>query len=335
MRAVCSAMPLRSRTLRLHDLPPAECEKLLGERSGALRSRLDLLDLGPQSRIGRRRGTRAATGGEPLENETAAAENGGEKVVEVVRHATRQPADRLHFLRLPQLLLEGLAIGDVHRHADRADDRAVDVAQRLDVTGVDPFGPDLLVGAGVSADGAQVRRDGGQLRIVRPEEVEDALADAFSRPHADRRQGAAVGRGINQLAVGRPEKRGELRQQQPQPRLSAGEGVVGELALNGERHLIGNEDQQVEIVGVIADAGRVALHDERADDGAVAQQRDAEPVDRRRADLFDLAALRPDCRRHRAKRAAVGRCAGRIRSGPVPGSLAAADPRADRGNRES
>ena len=46
------------------------------------------------------------------------AGDGGQRVVEVVRDAAREPADRLHLLRLPELILELAAVGDVLHRAD-------------------------------------------------------------------------------------------------------------------------------------------------------------------------------------------------------------------------
>ena len=58
------------------------------------------------------------------------AEDGGEQVVEVVRDAAGEPADRLHLLRLPQRVLGQLALRDLlvqsrvgHRLAARAPQR--------------------------------------------------------------------------------------------------------------------------------------------------------------------------------------------------------------------
>ena len=154
---------------RLHDLPAAERQQLLGQRGGALGGRLDLLDLGAEGGLSAR--LAAGAGIEPVEDEAAAAEDRGQEVVEVVRDAAGEPPDRLHLLRLAQLLLERLAVGDVDRHADRADDRAIHVAQRLDVAGVDAVGPVLFVGAGVAADrradaSAMAGRDGSVVSKI-------------------------------------------------------------------------------------------------------------------------------------------------------------------------
>src|SRR5215467_2969667 len=39
-----------------------------------------------------------------------------QEVVEIVRHAAREPTDRFHFLRLAKLLLEDVPLADVLRH---------------------------------------------------------------------------------------------------------------------------------------------------------------------------------------------------------------------------
>jgi hypothetical protein len=52
-----------------------------------------------------------------------------EDVVEVVRHAAGQPADRLQLLRLAQLLFEAALFGDVLLHSDEVGDCAVDVVE--------------------------------------------------------------------------------------------------------------------------------------------------------------------------------------------------------------
>jgi len=53
-----------------------------------------------------------------------------QQVVEVVRDPAREPPDRLQLLRLPQLLLQLLALRDVRRQRHRPDDAPAAVAQR-------------------------------------------------------------------------------------------------------------------------------------------------------------------------------------------------------------
>ncbi len=58
------------------------------------------------------------------------AEDDGEQVVEVVGHAAGQLADRLHLLRLTQLLFQGVLLGNVPEDAEHADDAVQAVAHR-------------------------------------------------------------------------------------------------------------------------------------------------------------------------------------------------------------
>src|SRR5712692_4025011 len=80
---------------RREHLLPAEREELPGQLGGALAGPPDLLDV--RAHLAVRRQVRDQHG--------AVAQNDGEQVVEVVRDASRQPARRLHLLRLPKLLL--------------------------------------------------------------------------------------------------------------------------------------------------------------------------------------------------------------------------------------
>ena len=83
--------------LRLQDLLAAEGQQLLREQRGAFAGPPHLLDVA----------TRRVGGLEIVEHEVAVAEDGGQQVVEVVRHPAGQAAHRLHFARLLQLLFEG------------------------------------------------------------------------------------------------------------------------------------------------------------------------------------------------------------------------------------
>ena len=60
-----------------------------------------------------------------VEHQAAVAEDRGQQVVEVVRDAAGELADRLHLLRLPQLLLELAPLGDVARVDDDGADRRI------------------------------------------------------------------------------------------------------------------------------------------------------------------------------------------------------------------
>ena len=59
---------------------------------------------------------RARAGADPPPRDLAVAADHGQQVVEVVRDTARELADRLHLLRLPELVLEPAALGDVAQH---------------------------------------------------------------------------------------------------------------------------------------------------------------------------------------------------------------------------
>jgi len=60
------------------------------------------------------------------------AEHGGEDVVEIMRDAAGERADGLHFLRLPKLVFEGAAFGDVLFDGHEMRDLAVRAPHRRD-----------------------------------------------------------------------------------------------------------------------------------------------------------------------------------------------------------
>jgi hypothetical protein len=69
-------------------------------------------------------------GPEALLEELDVREDGHEEVVEVVRHAAREPADALQLLRLGELGPQAVLLGDVAGHAEQALDAAVLPAHR-------------------------------------------------------------------------------------------------------------------------------------------------------------------------------------------------------------
>ena len=76
----------------LQHLAAAEREQLARERRRAGSGLLDLLGMTAQARVAL-----------AVDQELAVAGDRGEEVVEVVRDAAGEPADRLHLLRLPKL----------------------------------------------------------------------------------------------------------------------------------------------------------------------------------------------------------------------------------------
>ena len=106
---------------RLQHLPAAEREQLAGQAGGALGRLLDLRDL--------RRG--AGSSGEVVAEPVGVAEDRGEQVVEVVRDAAGELADRLHLLALSQAVLEIAPLGDVARDGDEP----VEIVRRRSASG--------------------------------------------------------------------------------------------------------------------------------------------------------------------------------------------------------
>ena len=112
---------------------------------------------------------RGSSGIEIGQQQLAVAENHGQQVVEVVRHAAGQPADGLHLLRLLELLLQRAAFGDVqgnpdaaHRFAVLAEvDRPVPLSHRTVPSGqsdrcwTEKSAPDFIAFAIVSSDGSR------------------------------------------------------------------------------------------------------------------------------------------------------------------------------------
>ena len=125
--------PVQVERRRLDDLLAAEGQQLAREPGGA-RARLLNFDDVPLARI---------VGIEIGQQELAVAQNGGEQIVEVVRHAARQPSDGLHFLRLLILRFQRVPGGDVQRNADAAHRFAVR-AELKAAAAVQP--PDRAVG---------------------------------------------------------------------------------------------------------------------------------------------------------------------------------------------
>ena len=96
--------------LGLHGLLAREGEKLAHQRRGAQRVLVDLVDL-------LERGIARLMA---HQQEFGIADDDGEQIVEVVRHAAGQLADRLHLLRLGEFGLQRLLLGDVDEIEDHA-----------------------------------------------------------------------------------------------------------------------------------------------------------------------------------------------------------------------
>ena len=99
----------RSTRVRMQDLPAAEREQLLGQARPRARRERDLARGRLAVRI-----VRAAC---VASIDRRVARDHRQQIVEVVRDAAGERADRLELLRLVQLLLELLALGDLLRSA--------------------------------------------------------------------------------------------------------------------------------------------------------------------------------------------------------------------------
>ena len=75
-----------------------------------------------------------------LERQLGVADEGGEEVVEVVRDAAGQPAERVHLLGLPKLIFQALSFGDVARDTQHRGQGLVPLLGDLERhhVGVDP-----------------------------------------------------------------------------------------------------------------------------------------------------------------------------------------------------
>ena len=77
----------------------------------------------------------SAFGGVVLSSKSGVSLDDGQDVVDVVRHAGGQLADRLHFLRLAQLRLQRQPFGDVFNRDDHAVNFSGGVKKRRGVGG--------------------------------------------------------------------------------------------------------------------------------------------------------------------------------------------------------
>ena len=104
---------------RGQDLLAAEGEQLTRQVGGAQRRLPGLHGFFATGMVGR----------QAFQKQVGGAQDGGEQVVEVVRHAARESPDRFHFLRLKELLLEALHVRDVLDQGENPRDPALRVTQ--------------------------------------------------------------------------------------------------------------------------------------------------------------------------------------------------------------
>ena len=130
--------------------------------------------------------------------------------------------------RLLELPLRRLLPRDVERGADDALDRAVRVAERLDVGREGPALPFDLVRHRASREGLSVRRDRPEVGLVRSEVVEERQSHELTRLLADACETRPHERGETQIPVDRPEDRRHLVDEDFHTHVLLVENLVGE-----------------------------------------------------------------------------------------------------------
>jgi len=98
------------KALRRNGLLSREGQELTRQIGRPMCAARDFLQVGPRRMVGL----------QMVEGQIDIAKDGHEHVVEIVRHAAGQPPDGLHLLRLPQLVFQRQALGDVPENADEA-----------------------------------------------------------------------------------------------------------------------------------------------------------------------------------------------------------------------
>jgi hypothetical protein len=139
----------------------------------------------------------------------------GQKIVEVVRHATREPPDGLHLLRLTQLggelrllLARALAVADVKADANGAHDLARRSAQRPDLVLERAPQAEVLIRARDAGQRPQVAHQGLVAGFARAPQIVQAHAHHLPGPQVQVAQPAARGRGEHQLTIHRVTEAG-------------------------------------------------------------------------------------------------------------------------------
>ena len=237
---------------RVQHLAAAEREQLPGQRRRLL------------GRVRRSRSSCSRAGGRrPVEQDLRVARDHGQQVVEVVRDAARQPADRLHLLGLRQALLQPQPVGHVMRQHERG-------AAPFEA---DPPGRDLDVDDGAVALAVAPRA--GHRRAgaaAEPQAGEDGL-DVLHRPDvldrhaeellprvavvADRR--VIDGEELQRLGVVHPHRQRAGLEQHPVALLRALERADEPHGL----HRRGGAARQLRGGGEVVDVERVPLAAER------------------------------------------------------------------------
>ena len=208
---------------RREHLLPAEHEQLVGQAARPPSRLLDLLDL---------RAHRLALL-EVRHEQLAVAEDDGEHVVEIVRHAACEPPHGVHLLRLTELLFQPKALGHVpsHRHSTGAVAEREGVLGDLDLDEIavllpQPPRSELWGDAGVTL-GFEKGRD-----ILRRPELLDRHVEELGAGVAE-----VADRGLvdvqepERLGVIHPLRERAVVEHQPVPRLARAQGLFGPMTL--------------------------------------------------------------------------------------------------------
>ncbi len=138
----------------------------------------------------------------------------GQEVVEIVRHAAGQLADRLHLLGLAQRLLGAAVLGGVPDQRERADDRAVGAVQRREgrVVDADAAGLGDVVAPVVQRVLAAGERAAPGVLERGADAVREGLAERAAQHRAARHAGHRLHRRVPQrvapLGVDRDDRLG-------------------------------------------------------------------------------------------------------------------------------
>ena len=324
--------------LRLQHLPAAEREQLSRERRRALPGRLNLQQIRTQRILLR----------DLVEDQVAIAENRGQQIVEVVGHSACELTDRLHLLRLAELLFEPAPLRDVasvdHDAADRRIVEAVDAdAVHDSPRAIRVMEPHLCVDRRARVAESLHQPGADQIAILGVQEVEDRAAHQLLRgpSQVTLRRGAEIGDAA--LGVDQQQRIGAVLDERAKAFFAGAERGLGlpPLPLFGvQRQRMPNRpferlDRQVDLAEIVGGAGLHRLDGHLL--GAAARQHDDRRVN---ADLPDLAKQgrgrcwnpassrrmrrrtdAPSARRaprHRRPRCGSGRRARRRRRGRTP-----------------
>src|SRR5579875_1119843 len=240
--------------LRIQPLLPGEGEELARQRAGALGTAQDGIGEAPELRLPAPRCRVEAP-----RQRLGAADDDGQEIVEVMGDAGGKLTDRLHFLRLAELLLDGALLRHVARHLGEADQGTALVADGVDDDARPEAAAVLAQAPALEVEPAMLprRREGARRQAALPvllaiEEREMAADDLVPRVAQDLR---GPGIRVENAAVAVEEEDGVVHDPlHQQPNLA--------LALLEPGHGV------LELLGPPRDLGDVLEAAQRPDDGA-------------------------------------------------------------------